>query len=339
MMQPTILIKGLISRLCFQSGFIHNKLRRLGNDSYCILMYHRIMRPDECEMYLQPGMFVKPETFKMHMKTLLSETTVISLNEVLNSVGRGTGKTSSKPLCAVTFDDGWKDFYDNAFPILKSMNVPATVYLPTNFIGTNRWFWTDRLTYIWKQRTMLAFKSSNPVLQELSCISGSFASQIEKALAILKKQPLDTIEPLLNELAMACGVSPSIPDRAFLNWREVKEMLDSGLIGFGSHTAEHHILTTIDKHEIENELLVSKQKLIEECVVHPYFVSFCYPNGNYSDGIERLVKKSGYTFAVTTKTGWNTLSQDPFALNRIGIHQDIASTKPMFLSRITGLFS
>jgi peptidoglycan/xylan/chitin deacetylase (PgdA/CDA1 family) len=290
-------------------------------------------------MFLQPGMFVKPETFEMQMKTLLSETTVLPLNEVLNSVGRSAGKTSSKPLCAVTFDDGWKDFYDNAFPILKSMNVPATVYLPTNFIGTNQWFWTDRLAYIWKQRTRLTFKGSNPILQELSRITGSFASQIEKALAVLKKQPLDTIELLLNELATACGVSSSMPGRAFLNWHEVKEMHDSGLITFGSHTADHHILTTIDDHEIENQLLLSKQKLIAEHAAPAQSVSFCYPNGNYSDGIERIVKNSGYSLAVTTKTGWNTLSQDPFALNRIGIHQDIASTTPMFLSRIAGLFS
>ena len=302
-------------------------------------MYHRIVSPDECEMFLQPGMFVKPETFEMHMKTLLSETTVIPLNEVLNSVGRSAGKTSLKPLCAVTFDDGWKDFYDNAFPILKSMNVPATVYLPTNFIGTNGWFWTDRLAYIWKQKTRHALKSSNPVLQELSLITGPFASQIEKALAVLKKQPLDTIEPLLNELATACGVSSSMPGRAFLNWHEVKEMHDSGLITFGSHTADHHILTTIDDREIENQLLSSKQKLIGEHAASAQSVSFCYPNGNYSEGIERIVKNSGYSFAVTTKTGWNTLSQDPFALNRIGIHQDLASTKPMFLSRIAGLFS
>ena len=318
---------------------MHGRLHRLGQEAFCILMYHRIVSPDECEMFLQPGMFVKPETFEMQMKTLLSETTVLPLNEVLNSVGRCAGKTSLKPLCAVTFDDGWKDFYNNAFPILKSINVPATVYLPTNFIGTNQWFWTDRLAYIWKQREGLFFKSSNPILQELSLISGSFASQIEKALVVLKIKPLDSIELLLNELATACDVSPSIPGRAFLNWHEVKDLHDSGLITFGSHTADHHILTTIDKREIENQLLLSKQKLIDEHAAAAQSVSFCYPNGNYSDGIERIVKNSGYSFAVTTKTGWNTLSQDPFALNRIGIHQDIASTKPMFLSRIAGLFS
>ncbi len=336
-MQITIGAKRCVASIFYHCQSIQKKLQRLGCDSYCILMYHRIARPDESNMFIQPGMFVTPETFEMHLQALLSETTVLSLDELIDSVRRGAPRTSTRPLCAITFDDGWRDFYDNAYPLLKSLNVPATVYLPTNFIGTDRWFWTDRFAFLWKHKKRFDLKSPNPILKELARIGGPFESQIEKAIALLKKQPSDVIGPFLDELEIACGDSSGIPGRAFLNWQEVKEMRSSGLIAFGSHTAEHVILTAIDEKEAQNQLRLSRQKLIDENVVDARSVSFCYPNGNYNAPIAQLVREAGYSCAVTTKKGWNSASSDPFALKRVGMHQDIAATKPMFFSRLAGI--
>jgi peptidoglycan/xylan/chitin deacetylase (PgdA/CDA1 family) len=140
------------------------------------------------------------------------------------------------------------------------------------------------------------------------------------------------------ELEKSYGLSSHISERAFLNWEEVKEMHGSGLVSFGSHTADHQILTTLDENKIRKELSASKKKLIDERVVDPNTICFCYPNGNFNEKIAMLVKEGGYSFAVTTKTGWNSFTENNFTLKRIGVHQDMASTKAMFLARIAGIF-
>jgi peptidoglycan/xylan/chitin deacetylase (PgdA/CDA1 family) len=314
------------------------RIRQLGADSRFILMYHRITNPRTEPVYIQPGMYVTPETFAMHLKALQSETIVLPLHELLNRMRQGNGNPASKPLCAITFDDGWLDFCTNAFPVLKSLNMPATVFLPTNFIGTDKWFWTDQFAFVWKQLEPRRRPAATAALRSLSRIQGSFESQIEKAVAVLKNLPGNAIEDVLAELEKCAGTSSRVPGRAFLNWEEVREMRGSGLVSFGSHTAGHQILTTLDQNGIRDELLVSKQKLVEEKAADADGLSFCYPNGNFNQTISALVKESGYSSAVTTKTGWNSFSENHFALKRIGMHQDMTSTKSLFLSRLAGIF-
>jgi UDP-2,3-diacylglucosamine pyrophosphatase LpxH len=69
--------------------------------------------------------------------------TVLSLNELLER-WRTDQLDASKAYCVITFDDGWQDNYQYAFPVLKHYGLPATIFLATDFIGTDRWFWPDQ---------------------------------------------------------------------------------------------------------------------------------------------------------------------------------------------------
>ena len=71
-------------------------------------------------------------------------------------------------------------------------------------------------------------------------------------------------------------------------------------------------------------------------MVDPSFIPFCYPNGNYTREIAEMVRSAGYHAAVTTKKGWNQFDDDRFMLKRIGIHQDMTSSVPLFAARIAG---
>jgi len=98
-------------------------------------MYHRVTSPSKT---IQAGMYVNPDTFGNHLKLLQKHFNVVPLGklgilQIENSVHRTT-----KPHCVLTFDDGWKDFYDYAFPLLKKYKVPATVFLPTEFIRSKK---------------------------------------------------------------------------------------------------------------------------------------------------------------------------------------------------------
>lgn len=94
----------------------------------------------------------------------------------------------------------------------------------------------------------------------------------------------------------------------------------------------------LNGNEVKDELIKSKNMLIEKGVVNSSFIPFCYPYGRYNNKISTLVKEAGYNIALTTNEGWNKNHEINFNLNRIGIFQNISSTKELFGCRIAGVF-
>ena len=174
-------------------------------------------------------------------------------------------------------------------------------------------------------------------VRELACLSGSTESKIEKAIHILKNYRDDEITSILDELKSFWDIDSTDNEPAFLNWEEARNMADSGLISFGSHTSSHKILTHLNEKEILEELIQSKNRLITERVINPSFIPFSYPNGNYDDDVARKVKEAGYHVAVTTENGWNHQNTLLYNLKRVAIHQDMTRTKAMFGCRITNI--
>lgn len=303
-------------------------------------MYHRVINKD---MSIQAGMYVTPQNFRRHLEVIKNNFTAAPLDCLINNEGFATQQESNKPLCILTFDDGWKDFYDNAYPLLKEYNIPATVFLPTDFIGSQKQFWTDLFTYLLINRNSReSSETTNSqfslIIEQIEKFSGSFEQKLENGIEFLKNYPKETIDTALAVLAKKWQVDLNMSSRTFLSWEEVGEMYSTGLVSFGSHTVHHPILTTMQNiDELRKELTESYACLLERGVVSKSNICFCYPNGKYSDEIAHLVRETGYRLAVTTKTGHNQAYNNRFTLNRIGIHQDISSTPSLFHCLITGL--
>ena len=286
-------------------------------------------------------MYVEPKTFETHIIYLKKYFQIVPLSEATNNYGKSF-PSKRKPICILTFDDGWFDFYKYAYPILKTHVVPATVFLPTKFIGTKDQFWTDVLTQLCygKQQGEGGRRknpiSSNPVIGLLESSSGTLETRLERSIEMMKLLTQEDIKQILADLSERWGIVPTPRGRDFLTWDEVREMHRSGLVSFGSHTVTHRILTTLRDDEIDWELQQSKDRLVAEGVVDNSFLPFAYPNGSYNDRIKDLLKKHGYNLAVTTKKGWVRYSDKAkmFELARIGIHQDMTSTDAMFGCRI-----
>jgi peptidoglycan/xylan/chitin deacetylase (PgdA/CDA1 family) len=287
-------------------------------------------------------MFVHPETLELHLEYLQRRLDIVPLSSLAQRADSGVRDAASRPRCALTFDDGWHDFYQHAYPILLRRQVPATVFLPTDFIGTDRWFWTDRLGVLLRHLPPsdvlgIHAQTGNRVVATILALRGDFEARLERAIDTLKPFRLDAINETLEELDELAGKSSMPLGRAFLSWREAEEMFSSGLITFGSHTASHPILTTLTEREVERELSTSRDALLARRVVEPGFLPFCFPNGTFSSRVSELVRGAGYHLAVTTQRGWNGPGADPYALRRIGLHDDMASTEPMFAARLVGL--
>lgn len=339
----SIKAKSALACVLHSAGIILWKLGRYSNHDFALLMYHRVIPKEKVSCAVQAGMFVEPETLDLHIQFLRKYFEVVPLSDLASLQKVHQQELRKNPLCALTFDDGWYDFYDYAYPILKLHKAPATVFLPTDFIGTDRWFWTDRLGFVLNHmancrdlvKNAPIFKNS--LLNQIVHISGTLEMRLEKAITLLKHHRIESIEQVLSELTDVLGEGSIPQGRAFLSWKEVREIADSDLISFGSHTAGHRILTTLAEEEAEYELRRSMDVLISQKVVDPTFISFSYPNGNFTERLSEMVREAGYHLAVTTQYGWNRRGESPYTLRRIAIHQDIASTEAMFGSRIVNL--
>ncbi len=333
-------IKSVAANILEKCGVVECLIDRYSKNSFVVLMYHRVVPAKATQPGLEAGMYVEPDTFDMHLRYLKRHFLISPLSEAVKYL-EGSFPPKRQPVCILTFDDGWFDFYKYAYPILSDHGVPATVFLPTKFIGTNDQFWTDSLSRLCHGRDSGAAcrnptVPSHPVIDLLENGNGSMEARLERAIESMKALPEEEIHRLLDGLRERWGIDPSPESRDFLTWDEVREMHRSGLVSFGSHTETHRILTTLRDDEIVRELRQSKERLAEEGVVGSSFPPFAYPNGNHTDKIMRFVKQDGYSLAVTTRKGWNGYSDGDkaFELNRIGIHQDMTSTGALFASRI-----
>lgn len=339
-------IKRFLCSLFFHSGMVRDKINRIAKGKSLILMYHRVLPSATLDGSLEPGMYVTEESFNRHLFFLAQYFDILPLSAIISD-SSPVPQDNGKPRCAITFDDGWLDFLLHAFPVLDKFNAPATVFLPTNFIGTSNEFWTDAVAKILfcGQEAQQLFEisknndklQSNIIFESMSCANAaSEEGRLDQVISRLKRHRAADVYCALDELR-TFGGSTASADRVFLDWDEVRSLKATGLITFGSHTADHNILTTIQADEVCRELSLSKEKLIAEKVILPEDpLLFCYPNGNANSEIAAMVKDAGYAGAVTTKQGWNERGANRFLLNRVGLHEDMSSTQAMFASRLAG---
>lgn len=341
-----MIMKSLLSSIYDASGIVDSLIRHLSTNNYLILMYHRVIPFKAAIPGMQAGMYVEPETFYMQLLYLKKYFRIIPFPEIITYLNNQSYEKGNKPTCIITFDDGWYDFYKYAYPILKTQKVPATVFLPTKYIGTEDIFWTDQLAYLIEKdintnnyNKLIENKNTGnlDVMEIIGQWEGTIDSKIERAIFLLKKYRVEDIKVILEKYKKKLGLDSMPTERAFLKWGEVEEMKKSGFINFGSHTHNHKMLTYLDDQEIMDELVQSKNRLISEKVVESTFIPFSYPNGNYDERVVDMVRVAGYHSAATTEMGWNHRNMPLYRLNRVAIHQDISSNKEMFGCKICNL--
>jgi len=218
----------------------------------------------------------------------------------------------------VTFDDGYLDNYENAFPVLKEFSIPATIFLATGAIDTGKILWHDHVFSALRETRSLFLKEFGISKKSFSLIN--LQEKLYAQSEILKfLRKLDTrerffwIDILEKDLEIA---KKENKNRIMMNWDEIKEMYNNG-ISFGGHTINHPILSKLTADEMKEEIFFSK-KIIEKHI-ESSITTFAYPNGTVEDFNEMtksLIKDAGYSCAVTTIFGTNDVNQDIYALRR-----------------------
>jgi glycosyltransferase involved in cell wall biosynthesis/peptidoglycan/xylan/chitin deacetylase (PgdA/CDA1 family) len=286
-------------------------------------MFHRILpKGEDC---YTPELATSTELFHPFLDRISENYEVISLEEFVKFIRGGVNSTGAKrPPCAITFDDGWRDFLVHAFPALRQRQFPATVFLPVQFIGTNRRFWQERLWYFFRQRDRRQGLGA-----ELAGVAHSFPwcpllstgeYQFDSVRRLLMSRPSHEAEEFVDLLEETTGGFAIPAEPVFLGWDEVKALQQQG-ITFGSHTLSHQRLTHADPETARLEIHRSRLEL-EERLGAPV-AGFSYPWGSATRLIRDQVKEAGYEFAVTTREALAVGSIDPWLLPRIPISSSV----------------
>ncbi|HEX8698798.1 MAG TPA: spore coat polysaccharide deacetylase ExoL [Myxococcaceae bacterium] len=290
-----------------------------GGRRILIVSYHRVVDDFTGELQRSiPGLLISQETFRRHLEE--AATAGYEFGTIGDAVDVMAGrKVAKKDLCVVTFDDGYRDVYRYAYPVLKRMGVPAITYLPTEFIGTDRRFNHDRLFHLVRkagQRRLNPYFCSlppaavellGPVMSGQKTLSAALDDFIGEHSA---RELVEIIEALERELG-GPGLLPEQGD--VMNWDEVRTMARDGF-DFGAHTLGHTVLTLEPPEVVEREILESKLTIEREVPIQ--VKDFAYCNGWYSDEIIRVLQANGFRSGVTTEDLPNRIGGDPFTLKR-----------------------
>jgi peptidoglycan/xylan/chitin deacetylase (PgdA/CDA1 family) len=312
-----------------------------------VLMYHRVLTEEELRQTAShPAITVTSNTFARQMALLKKRFRVLSLEQFVDHLERKVPFRGSSVV--ITFDDGWRDNYTNALPILRRHGLPALVLLPSAYVNTDRLFWQETLVHL----LLVAARSvqENQALQpRLACLLGRWSldqvldlpqcdlrSGAIAAVGRLKTESRHVRQELIDALAAELGVATSkLSDvDAFIGWDELREMSRSG-ITFGGHGVDHLLLTQVSGNEVEEEIIGSRQFLDQR--LDAPIATFSYPNGYLNTSIVEKVRSTGYRVAFTTKRGLVSCTDDPMAISRFNIHETVTSSNPMFLARLVGL--
>lgn len=333
------IIKLIAAVILYYSGIVRLHERLFLRDTCIVLTYHQVVSTDSNQDVPQlDGMVVGRDAFERHLQYLSRNYSIVTLPEFIETMKKGKGY---KRTCLITFDDGWKDNYDNAFPILKKYGVSGTIFLATDYIGTNDWFWHDKAAYLLKLTTpgdqeSVGWPETRKLIATYHQDSLSPDLKMSNAIEILKGMRVATRRDVVCDLERLAHCNAYPTSRRMLDWSEVLEMKQEKIY-FGSHTRGHEILTQLESGDVAEQLRSSKI-VMEEKLGAPV-TAFCYPNGEYTDKIAAQVKAAEYDCAFTTMRGTVSRGDDAYALKRITIHHDIAYNTPMLACRINfGIF-
>jgi len=318
------LLLRLLSVLVYYSQLIR-LLRYFGRNYAKILLYHSVAE-EESPFVKGANVWISSRRFARHLDYLLKHYRVLSLENL--TISLKDGKLPERSL-VITFDDGFADVFGFAYPMLKRHGLPATVFLTTCSMGSQKPIWIQELCYLMNtfgvEKTVDAIASivEQPGFRDsIARFSprGTLQRQAEKFLtyAVDKSER----ERILASLFQRFGVSRAellARNSIFLTWNQVTHMHKDG-IGFGSHGESHTPFSVMSVDEQREEIFNGKKVLDEK--LGQSFVPFSYPFGGMQDftaDTRILTESAGHGCILTATPTLNDRRTSVWELGRIPI--------------------
>lgn len=288
----------------------------------CVLAvtYHRIGDPRRRPFY-DLVHSATAEDFKTQIELFSSKYRVVSLPEFLAIASAGF--RTNEPCVLITFDDGYRDNRELAFPILAEKKTPAVFFLPTRFIDQPVAPWWDCLAFILKTSKCERIVLDEPFGFTLSSHEAPLDERIARVTSIFLARDPGEHEAMLDHLSSRAEVSADarlLGESLFLSWDDAREMQAQGM-AFGSHSATHRDLAKLTEAERFAELASSRERLESELGVN--IRTLAYPFGrseNLPGDAAVLAERAGFDIAFSATVG-SIIPRDAdrFRLKRVAV--------------------
>ena len=269
-----------------------------------VIGYHRVVENFAAAARTDmPTLLTSRTMFERHVDGIGRHYEFVSLDEIGRHIARGV--PFSHPVAAITFDDGYQDVYQNAYPILKRKGIPAAVFVVTELVGRSGWQIHDKLYHLmakayttWNDpwsglsRVLAEVAISPTVLPQMRAAISHPYNTVSMLLPVISQAEADRVIDYL-DLYIGNGHGEVPPT---LTWPMLAEMRRAGFT-IGSHTRTHAWLARESDDRCTEELLGSRQELerrLGEPVEH-----LAYPGGQFTPAVVDAVARAGYRFAYT----------------------------------------
>lgn len=321
------IFRKLASPLLFLSGAYGRSWQRraLLEPFTAVLVYHRVVEDGAS----QPGRYniergMPASVFESQIRFMRRRFTPVQASQALENPGQ--------PLrFAVTLDDGYEDNFRVAAPILRRLGVPATFFVVSDYVGSDRLFW-------WEQLAEMMRATRAPSIDLRAVIPDPAASDVvdlplrtfserrrayDHASRLLRRGLHSALAGNLERISQALDVRPRAQrrDYALMNWEQLNTLVQQGF-EIGGHTATHCNVAGMDRALLQTEIVASVRTL--ENRINAPVLSFAYPYGIYDQNdhdMSDMLREAGCRVAFTGAKGVVAADLEPFALPRVPINR------------------
>ena len=297
-------------------------LNYLNENNFCIFLFHGVISKKEYEVRNYNGKHLLKSHFITFLKNLVKLGNPISMDEVVYSINNNNFLPPNS--FAITFDDGFKNNYDIAAPILDYYNCPATFYVATSFIEKNHMSWIDQIELIIEKT----------INQDLNLPWGNYhiTNDHNSKIKLLedirfnvknydKISPFDIVQIVYNQLNKDIIYSGDDELTKMMSWRQVREISNHNLFTIGGHSHSHQILSFLNNNEMEKDIDKSFELISKNLKLKPHHYS--YPEGLihcFNEDIINHLKSHGVVCAPSAINGINNHMSDLFYLKRVNVN-------------------
>jgi peptidoglycan/xylan/chitin deacetylase (PgdA/CDA1 family) len=319
-----ILLSDAGKRALYLSGLLSLSRHCGRTNTALILRYHSVGGADgSVPIHIDPSLCVPVSAFAQQMRFLREHYTPVSLDQLFEAIKEG--RPFPRGAVVITFDDGYRDNYSQALPILQAYGLPATFYITAGCVEARDVLWTSKLRYYFMatREPELHLRHPKPQVLDLSSDAARQASYAHTVALIKSVGRRRGGDEVFQEVEAALKVTNLDPLRdSMLSWEEIQEMSRAGML-IGAHTLTHPNLPGLPPEAAEAE--VAGSKALIEARVKVAVDHFAYPNGrgvsHFNDAVREVVRQAGFLTSVTSISGPVRRTADLFTLRRLGVYR------------------
>lgn len=265
--------------------------------SLAVLTYHRVgpvaARPD-----LHPGLCVEPVAFARQMALVAAKAKPVGLDEIQAAAAGDT--TLPRGAVHVTFDDAYRDVEDHAWPVMRDLGIPATMFVPTDYPDQERMFWWDRLSNALRRCPAPYLVAEGHRFTLGSDLERKTAfTQLRVEVAERPHADAMTLVDTVVEAAEALGAPAAAP--ATSSWAGLRTMADEGL-ALAAHSQCHPFLNRLPQASLAGEIGGSLAAL-RDAVGDAARPAFAYPSGAHDPAVVAATADAGVELGFATDRG------------------------------------